>query len=233
MTAANSLPAAHVYPVRVWDLPTRLFHWALAAAVVGLVITGNVGGNAMVWHLRLGYAVMTLLLFRLCWGLLGGHWSRFATFLYRPTRLLAYLRGQSTADEEVGHSPLGALAVWAMLLALAVQVGSGLFSDDEIAFLGPLTRFASYDTVSALTSYHKDVGKLVVLALVLLHVLALVVYKLVKRRALVAAMVSGDKVLAQPAQASRDGWPQRLLALAVLLVCALVVRWVASLGNAV
>ena len=57
MTAANSLPAAQVYPVRVWDLPTRLFHWALAAAVVGLVITGNVGGNAMVWHLRLGYAL--------------------------------------------------------------------------------------------------------------------------------------------------------------------------------
>lgn len=221
------------HTVRVWDLPTRLFHWALVLAVVGLVITGNVGGNAMVWHLRLGYAVMTLLLFRLCWGLVGGHWSRFVQFLYAPARVLADFRGQSSPLERVGHSPLGALSVWAMLLALAMQVGSGLFSDDEIAFFGPLTRFVSYDTVSALTSYHKDVGKLVVLALVLLHVLALVVYKLVKRRALVASMVSGDKQLPHAAQASADGWRQRLLALLLLLACAAVVRWVVSLGHVV
>ena len=233
MSPVTAVPTTTAHTVRVWDLPTRLFHWALVAAVVGLVITGNVGGNAMVWHLRLGYAVMALLLFRLCWGLVGGHWSRFASFLYRPARVLADLRGQATADERVGHSPLGALSVWAMLLALMAQVGSGLFSDDEIAFFGPLTRFVSYDTVSALTSYHKDVGKLVVLALVVLHLLALVVYKLVKRRALVAAMVSGDKALPHEASASRDGWAQRLLALALLLGCVALVRWVVSLGNAV
>ncbi len=233
MPDANSPLPAPLLRVRVWDLPTRLFHWALAAAVVGLIVTGNVGGNAMNWHLRLGYVVMTLLLFRLCWGLLGGHWSRFAAFLYSPTRVWADLRGQSMAEERVGHSPLGALAVWAMLLALGAQVASGLFSDDEIAFFGPLTRFASADTVSALTSYHKDVGKLVVLALVVLHLVALAGYKWVKRRPLVAAMVTGDKALPQPTPASRDGWPQRLLALCLLMACGLFVRWVVALGHAV
>ena len=80
--------------VRVWDLPTRLFHWVLALAVIGLVVTGKVGGNAMVWHFRLGYVVFALLLFRLVWGLVGGHWSRFVAFIYAPATLIAYLRGE-------------------------------------------------------------------------------------------------------------------------------------------
>jgi cytochrome b len=70
--------------VRVWDLPTRFFHWTLAAGVVALGISGTVGGNAMVWHFRLGYAVLALLLFRLVWGLVGGRWSRFGAFLFGP-----------------------------------------------------------------------------------------------------------------------------------------------------
>lgn len=226
-------PALAPHRVRVWDLPTRLFHWALVLAVVGLVVTGNVGGNAMIWHLRLGYAVLTLLLFRLCWGLVGGHWSRFAQFLHAPGRVLADLRGQARAAEQVGHSPLGALSVWAMLLALALQVGSGLFSDDAIAFFGPLTRLVSADTVDALTWYHKAVGKLVVLALVLLHLLALLAYKLFKQRALVAAMVHGDKLLPQPAPAARDGWPQWLLAALLLALCGSGVAWLVRWGFAV
>ena len=74
---------AGMHTIRVWDLPTRLFHWALAACVVGLVITANIGGNWMNWHFRFGYSVLTLLLFRFVWGVVGGHWSRFSSFLYR------------------------------------------------------------------------------------------------------------------------------------------------------
>ena len=82
------------HTVRIWDLPTRLFHWALAACIVGLVVSAKLGGNAMVWHFRLGHAVLALLLFRLVWGLVGGHWSRFAVFWVSPARLLRYVRGQ-------------------------------------------------------------------------------------------------------------------------------------------
>jgi cytochrome b len=104
--------------VRVWDLPTRLFHWTLACCVVGSVVSAKMGGNAMVWHFRLGYVVAALLLFRVVWGLIGGRWSRFASFIYAPGTLLAYWRGKLGPHGrwEVGHSPMGrfrCLRCWA------------------------------------------------------------------------------------------------------------------------
>lgn len=216
--------------VRVWDLPTRLFHWLLVAAVAGLVVTGNLGGNWMSWHQRLGYAVLALLIFRLLWGFVGGRWSRFASFLYGPATLLAYLRGRAPGSVEVGHSPLGALSVWAMLAALAAQVGTGLISDDEIAFVGPLARFVESGTAYAATAWHKSTGKLIVLGLVGLHVLAIVVYRL-RGKALLAAMVHGDKRLPPGTPASADGWGQRLLALALAAASAAATWAIVSLGD--
>jgi cytochrome b len=219
-----------MHTVRVWDLPTRLFHWALAVCIIGLVITGNIGGNWMNWHLRLGYAVLTLLLFRLVWGLVGGHWSRFSSFLYSPGSLLRYLRGQGEASHSVGHSPLGALSVFALLAVLLLQVGTGLISDDEIAFSGPLVRFVSGDTIASATGYHKNIGKFIVMGLVVLHLLAILFYKLVQKQSLVRPMVVGDKQLSVAAQNARDSAGSRLLALVVLGICAGLVRWLVSLG---
>jgi cytochrome b len=217
--------------VRVWDLPTRLFHWALAACVVGLVVTGKVGGNAMLWHFRLGYAVLALVLFRIVWGLVGGHWSRFASFLYGPGTLAGYLSGRAReVAHEVGHSPLGSLSVFAMLLVLAAQATGGLFADDEIANLGPLAKFIDTELSLRITWYHKAVGQWLVIGLVALHVLAIVSYAL-RGRPLVGAMIHGDKTVAQPVPASRDTAGTRLLALVVLAACAGVVAWVVSLGG--
>ena len=221
-----------MHTVRVWDLPTRLFHWLLAASVIGLIVTGSLGGNWMNWHLRLGYAVLTLLLFRLVWGFVGGHWSRFGSFIYAPSSLVAYLQGRSRPEHQVGHSPLGALSVFALLLILAAQVGSGLLSDDEISFFGPLTRFVSGETVSAATAYHKDIGKLLIFALVGLHVVAIAYYKWVRKQGLVKPMVLGDKHLPVAVPAARDSAGSRALALIVLALSALVVRWVVGLGGA-
>jgi cytochrome b len=221
-----------MHTIRVWDLPTRLFHWLLAACVIGLVVTGSIGGNWMNWHLRLGYAVLTLLLFRLVWGFIGGHWSRFASFVYAPSSFVAYLRGQARPEHRVGHSPLGALSVFALLLILAAQVSTGLMSDDEIAFFGPLVRFVSGDTVSMATSYHKNVGKFIVIGLVALHLVAILFYKLVKKQGLVRPMVVGDKQLAVPVPSANDTAGTRLLALVVLALCGTAVAWLVSLGNA-
>lgn len=221
-----------MHTIRVWDLPTRLFHWLLAACVIGLLITGSIGGNWMNWHLRLGYSVLTLLLFRLVWGFVGGHWSRFASFVYAPSTLLAYLRGHARPEHGVGHSPLGALSVFALLLILAAQVGTGLMSDDEIAFFGPLVRFVSGDTVSMATSYHKNVGKFIVLALVALHLAAILYYKLVKKQGLVRPMVVGDKQLAVNVPPARDTAGTRVLALVVLAVCGAAVARLVQLGTA-
>jgi cytochrome b len=218
--------------VRVWDLPTRLFHWALAASVIGAVITAKVGGNAMVWHLRLGYVVAALLLFRLVWGLIGGRWSRFASFIYGPAAYLRYLGGRAREDDrfEVGHNPLGALSVFAMLGWLAIQVGSGLVADDEIAVTGPLVRFVSSETSLAWTAHHKTWGQWLVFVLLGLHLLAIVFYRWRKGGAMLKAMVGGDKQLPAETPAARDDVATRLLAAAVLGLAAALVYWLIGLG---
>ena len=212
---------------RVWDLPTRLFHWALAIAVIGLIVTGTTG--VMEWHFRLGYLVLALLLFRLVWGFIGGRWSRFGAFLYAPGSVLAYLRRRAHPDHLIGHTPLGALSVFALLAILALQVSTGLVADDEIAASGPLTRFVSGATVRLASGWHKTPGKWIVIALVSLHVLAVLFYVLVKRHRLVRPMISGDKLTADTVVPSRDVAATRVVALVVLMLCAGFAWWIASL----
>lgn len=216
--------------VRIWDLPTRLFHWLLAACVMGLVITGNVGGEAMVWHFRLGYTVLTLVLFRLLWGFVGGHWSRWSQLPLSLSLVLAYVRGRA-AQAWLGHNPLGSWSVVFMLLALLLQVSTGLISDDEIANAGPLTSLVSGATVSTATTWHKGVGKLLLILLVLTHVGAIAWYRLRKAQSLVPAMLHGNKVAASDVQASQDSALQRALALVLLLLCAAGVRWLVLQGG--
>ena len=219
--------------LRIWDLPTRLFHWSLAVCMVALLVTSKIGGDAMAWHMRLGQVVLALLVFRVLWGVVGGYWSRFLTFVPSPQRLLAYLRGQGSVRDEVGHNPLGALSVLGMLGLIGLQVFTGLCTDDEIFYAGPLTGWVSGDTVAWATTWHKTWGQWLLLAAIGLHVLALVFYSVVQKKKLVPAMVHGDKQ-AVPAgvPASRDGWAQHLLALAVLAVGAGVAWWVWQVGSA-
>lgn len=220
-----------MFTVRIWDLPTRLFHWALAACVFGLVITGNVGGNAMVWHFRLGYAVLTLVLFRLAWGFAGGHWSRWSSLPLHPRHALAYLQTPSAERTEAGHNPLGSWSILAMLFFLLFQVSTGLISDDEIANAGPLTALVSGSWVSWASAWHKNWGKLIIILLVVLHLLALIWHLFKKHPPLVPAMLHGNKILAEPVPASRDQWPHRLVALLILGLSALSVYGLMSLGT--
>lgn len=214
-------------PVRVWDLPTRVFHWVLAASIVGSVVTAQVGGNAMVWHFRFGYLALGLLLFRLAWGFFGGRWSRFSSFAFGPSALLRYVRGQPRPQDrfEVGHSPLGALSVFALLGVLALQVGTGLFADDEIANVGPLNRYVSGATAGVLTGWHKDWGAPLLLGLVVLHVAAIVFYRLARGKDLIRPMLGGDKPLPADTPASEDGPRARFVALGLALAIAALLGW--------
>lgn len=222
------MPSDSMHKVRVWDLPTRIFHWALAIAVVGLLVTGKIGGDAMPWHARLGYAVGVLVLFRLMWGVLGGHWSRFSSFAFAPRRAWHYVRGM--LPPTAGHNPLGALSVYAMLGFLLLQVASGLFSETKDDFSGPLAVLVSNDIVHWLTGYHKKVGQWVLIALVVLHVVAIAYYAL-RGQNLVGPMVSGDKFVAGPAPASRDDAGSRLRALVLLGLCIAAVWGLVELGG--
>lgn len=185
----------------------------------------------MTWLARIGYAVLTLLLFRLVWGLAGGHWSRFSSFIYSPASVINYLRGRPHPDHLVGHSPLGTASVFAMLAFLLTQVATGLVGDDEISFTGPLNRFVESSKGLAATWYHKRVGQWILLALVVLHIAAVLYYLVRRKDNLIKAMVDGDKALARTAMQSRDTAGTRLLALAVLTACGAAVAWLVSLGG--
>lgn len=219
----------NLFKVRVWDLPTRLFHWSLALGVLCLAVSGLIGGNAMVWHFRFGYAVLSLLLFRLVWGVVGGRWSRFGAFIYAPQSVINYLKGRGKPEYSVGHSPIGAASVFALLGILLAQAGTGLLSDDEIAASGPLTRFVSNATVNLATNYHKNIGKWVLLALVVLHIAAIFFY-LWRKHNLVKAMLHGDKELVVAMPGSRDDALTRAGAVLLFALCAAFVAWLASLA---
>jgi cytochrome b len=227
MNSSNNSSAPRT--VRVWDLPTRLFHWMLVLAVISLVITGQIGGQAMVWHFRLGYLAGSLLIFRLVWGLIGGYYSRFLSFIYSPASVFNYLKGRASPAHLVGHNPLGAFSVFAMLGLLLLQVCTGLVSDDEIAFAGPLSRFVSGQWVSLATTYHKAFGKVFIIVLVLVHVAAIVFYYVKKKENLVAPMVCGDKEVTADVPHSSDGLSSRVLAFVVFVAAAGLFAWIASL----
>lgn len=219
------------HKVRVWDLPTRCFHWALVLCLVALLVTAQIGGDTMAWHFRSGYAVLSLLLFRLIWGVVGGKWSRFSSFSYGPATILAYIQGRGRPEHSIGHNPLGSGSVLAMLSFLLLQVASGLVSDDEIATAGPLSKFVSSTVASAATSYHTTVGKLTVIALVLLHIGAIAFYYFKKRENLVRPMLLGDKESDSAVASSLDDAGSRTLALVLYLGCAALVAGMVTLAG--
>ncbi|MCX7897995.1 MAG: cytochrome b/b6 domain-containing protein [Rhodocyclaceae bacterium] len=184
----------------VWDLPTRLFHWALVCCVAIAFVTAKLGGNWMAWHGRVGVLIVALLVFRLAWGFVGPTYARFMHFLPTPRALRDYLQGRWQAQ---GHNPLGALSVFALLGVLCLQAGSGLFSDDDVAFAGYLAPLVAKATSDRLTFAHR-LGEEVLLALVALHVGAIAFYALVKKRNLVAPMITGWAE-GRPEESTRGG----------------------------
>lgn len=206
--------------LRVWDLPTRLFHWVLVLLLMGSFATVKTGN--MVWHERLGYAALALILFRIVWGFVGGRYARFVQFVRGPAQVLGYLRG--SAPEQPGHNPLGALSVLGLLAAVGFQATSGLFTNDDIAFEGPLSRYVSGAWASTLTTWHRWNEK-VIIALVVLHVAAILYYRFRKGRNLIGPMFSGDAPVSADALPSRDDAALRLRALVIAALCGAFVAW--------
>jgi cytochrome b len=209
--------------VRIWDLPTRLFHWCTALCFVGLVVSGEIAGEAMVWHFRLGYALLALLIFRIVWGLVGGYWSRFSSFVTGPGAILRFVRNPAAQGFSVGHNPLGSLSVLSLLFFLLLQVIAGLMSDDEVFISGPLVGKVPAAWVQRATFFHTAVGKVVLIGLTVLHVLAIAWYRFRKNENLIAPMISGDKEVLQSVIASRDDFPRRALAALLLTLCGFAV----------
>ena len=205
---------------RVWDLPTRLFHWALVTCVTAAFITAKIGGNAMVWHGRLGLAILGLLVFRIAWGFVGSTYARFAQFVRGPAAIRAYLKGEWQGQ---GHNPFGAISVLALLGVLCVMAGTGLFANDDIAFEGYLMPLVGSDLSGRITGIHHLLEKVLML-LVALHVGAIVFYARVKKLNLVKPMFTGWAD-GKPCESARGGG---VIAFLVATLTALTAVWAAS-----
>lgn len=176
-----------VVTVEVWDLPVRLFHWLLVAAVAAAGVTGHLGGSWLIWHERAGVALLGLVVFRLLWGVLGTTHARFTQFLPSPAALRAALRGQWRG---VGHPPTGALAMLAILALVGLQAVTGLFTNDEVDYQAPLASLVSSELSNRATWLHQ--GVFVALAVLIgLHLIAIAYHSRPGRQGLVRPMVTG------------------------------------------
>ncbi len=209
--------------IHIWDLPLRLFHWLLVVSIAAAYITAKLGGELIDWHGRIGIFILGLLIFRIVWGFLGSTHARFVSFFPTIPRLVAYLKGRW---QGVGHNPLGALSVFALLAVLAIQVGTGLFANDDIAYEGPLFGFIDKPLSDQLTGWHNTAFNFL-LGLVVLHVIAIVFYRWAKKTNLVVPMLTGKKqvpkVLAETVTSSRPSGVGALrLILSLIISCSVV-----------
>lgn len=224
--------------IQVWDLPVRLFHWTLVILMVVSYFSAQAGGDWMKLHFWSGYAILALVLFRVAWGFLGSTTARFADFIKGPAAAIAHLRELTGTGRprEAGHNPLGGAMVVVLLLAVLLQVGVGLFSaDTDMGTVnGPLANLIADKWVDRLTAFHKYWIN-VLLALIGLHVLAVVVYLVWKRQNLVRAMVSGrkpiDDVVPPGQPAPRLVFAPGRLAVSLFLAAVAVVYFIVRAGG--
>jgi cytochrome b len=204
----------------VWDIPTRLFHWLLVGLVMFSFITGKIGLTAMRYHEWSGFAILVLVGFRLVWGFIGGQQSRFGTFVKGPAAVIRYASSLFKKDStgHIGHNPLGGWSIIAMLTSLIIQVGTGLFANDDILTEGPLVNLVSKETSDWLTGVH-HLNQKALLILVVIHICAVIFYLTAKRENLIKPMITGRKAWEQNIDST---WGNPALALLLAAVVAAV-----------
>ena len=215
-----------VRALKIWDLPTRLCHWSLVALVAMSWWSGEQGSEAFDYHQWSGYGILSLLLFRLAWGVVGGEYSRFAQFVHGPRRVLCAVRDLLTPTPlaQPGHNPLGGWMVVALLIGLTVQTVTGLFANDDIMNEGPLMAWVDKDLSDTLSGVH-TINFVVLLSLISVHVVAIVYHRLRKGEHLTLAMITGRRMLpgAPPTVRTASPWLAAvLLALSAGMVAVLI-----------
>lgn len=174
----------------IWDLPLRLFHWLLVISMVAIYMTGSLGGLWLTWHSHCGVLILSLIVFRIAWGFVGSRYARFASFVPTPERLRAYFSARWAG---MGHSPLAAISIFALLGVILIQALSGLFTmNDEIDFYAPLYEVVSSSWSHRMTRWHNRLFD-ALLILISLHLLAIVYYAGVKHQNLLMPMFTGRK----------------------------------------
>jgi len=212
--------------IKVWDLPVRLFHWTLMLAVIGAYLSHKAGIEYFIYHLWCGYTVVILVSFRILWGIVGTYHARFLNFLRSPAHTIRYgialLRNQSTHYS--GHNPLGGWMVIVLLIALLTQGITGLFGNDEILNVGPLYGYVSNELSLQLTSLHRQLFDWLI-ALIGLHVLAVLFHQIFKKESLIGAMITGRKPVPEVNGAIGIRSSRLWLALALLTLLCMTLAW--------
>jgi cytochrome b len=213
--------------IPVWDWPVRAFHWSIVVLVIVSIVTAKMGGNAMEWHVRSGFTILALVLFRILWGFVGNRHARFASFVAGPGRVIAYMKSFASGEKSwhVGHNPLGSWSVVALLLVLLVQASTGLFSNDDIATDGPLVKLISKDLSDTITGYHHR-NAWILYALVGVHLCATLFYQFGLKQNLIGPMVTGGKMVPRHVSHAAAEGAGSAKALVLLALCAFIVWWI-------
>ncbi|MCP5420333.1 MAG: cytochrome b/b6 domain-containing protein [Gammaproteobacteria bacterium] len=190
-------PTNELDRIPIWDLPVRLFHWLVVTLFIVSFVTGQIGGNAMIYHMYSGYSILALVIFRVLWGFFGSTSARFSHFVRGPAAFFSYAKTlpRRVPSYTPGHNPVGGGMVVVLLALLLVQAVTGLFANDDIFIEGPLAGWVSKETSDWLTGIH-EINIDLLLILVGLHVAAVLFYLLYKRENLVEPMVTGNKRVA-------------------------------------
>ena len=175
----------------IWDLPLRLFHWLLVSAVIGAVITSKNG--MMFWHEKIGLTILGLLGFRIVWGFVGTHHAKFSNFVVSPKQVVTYLklRLSGNKDYHPGHAPTGAYATLVLIAVLMTMASLGTMANDDILYEGPLAAYVG-DFSGDARRYHYLVEK-IVYAVIVLHLMAMIIYRIFLKISLVPAMIHGGQ----------------------------------------
>lgn len=211
--------------IQVWDISVRIFHWALVLSMGFLWYSGEEGGNIMLWHMYIGYTLLGLVIYRLCWGVYGSYYARFNTFLASPKTIFHYLKALKSGQPThyLSHNPLGGWMALLLMILVAVQASTGLFSSDDILTEGPLYSWVSSATASTLTGIHKLNFNLLLLCAGL-HIGAVLIHRL-KGENLVKPMLTGQK---SAPNATAHPVPYGRMIFTVLIAAAPVVWLVAQ-----
>lgn len=212
-------------PVKIWDIPTRVFHWSLVAGIAFLWWSGETGGNAMDWHVVIGVAVIALVFFRIIWGFMGSDTARFSQFIKSPIQALHHFTELPTRKTayHAGHNPLGGWVVLVILSLVLAQGIAGLFATDDIMVEGPLMHLVSASTAEFLTKVHHLIFNILLL-IVALHIAAVLFYRFYKQTNLIKGMVLGK--VDWPADQEKPNlvFKSTLLGIGLMLASYLVVR---------
>jgi cytochrome b len=231
-SSATQIPAANAAPkvaLKVWDWPVRLFHWSLAALALAALITAKLRGDAMVWHMRCGFAILALVLFRILWGFAGSYHARFGSFVRRPAHVVDYAKAVAGRDHppSVGHNPVGGWSVVALLLVLLVQACTGLFANDDITTDGPLVKLVTKELSDTLTKLHHR-NFWLLSGLIALHLGAVFYHLVVLKDNLIRPMLTGVKHLPGDIVGDDASEPATGRALLLLALCSFAVWWVVN-----